>query len=220
VPPEGPGGVGERAEERVDPEAVGNHLARPVARIRDPRQIRHADLLRIGDLNEPDLREVPAGGSPPLPETFPHREGGDQPHLLQLPHPVLAPPERPEAKARYLVGGEDLVLEQVEQDLKVSLVDCALARAILVLFCSNHDSGTALPPPSGRDLRRRGPVTWPFALPRPAPSRHLRAAAHGSGAARRRAWARTHTPSGRRIFSSCPCSPPSFPLARHPQAAG
>jgi hypothetical protein len=41
---------------------------------------------------------------------------------------VLAPPERSEAEARDLVGGEDLVLEQVEQDLVVSLVDRALAR--------------------------------------------------------------------------------------------
>jgi hypothetical protein len=58
---------------------------------------------------------------------------------------VLAPPERAEAKARDLVGGEDLVLEQVEQDLKVSLIDRARARAIFVSFCSNHDSGTAFP---------------------------------------------------------------------------
>jgi hypothetical protein len=58
---------------------------------------------------------------------------------------VLAPPERPEAKARDLVGGEDLVLEQQEQDLKVSLVDRVRAPARYVSFCSNHDSGTALP---------------------------------------------------------------------------
>ena len=37
------------------------------------------------------------------------------------------------------------MLEQMEQDLMVSLVDRALARAILVSFCSNHDLGTALP---------------------------------------------------------------------------
>jgi hypothetical protein len=42
---------------------------------------------------------------------------------------VLAPPERAEVKVRDLVGGEDLVLEQVKQDLKVSLVDRARARA-------------------------------------------------------------------------------------------
>jgi len=77
--------------------------------------------------------------------------------------------------------------------LKVSLVDRARARARYVSFCSNHDSGTALPPPSGRDLRRRGPVTWPFARPRPAPSRRLRAAAHGNVTARRRARARART---------------------------
>jgi hypothetical protein len=58
---------------------------------------------------------------------------------------VLAPSERPEAKARDLVSGEDLVLEQVEQDSKVTLVDRTHARAMIVSFCSNHDSGTALP---------------------------------------------------------------------------
>jgi hypothetical protein len=58
---------------------------------------------------------------------------------------VLAPPERAEAKARDLVGGEDLVLEQVKEDLMVSLIDRPRALAILVSFCSNHDSGTALP---------------------------------------------------------------------------
>jgi hypothetical protein len=132
-------------------------------------------VLRVGDLDQARLRKVPAGRSPPLPETPPHREGRDQPHLLQLSHPVLAPSERAEAEARDLVGGEDLVLEQQEQDMKISLVDRARARAILVSFCSNHDSGTALPPPSGRGLRRKGPVTWPFALPRPARSRRPRA---------------------------------------------
>ena len=59
---------------------------------------------------------------------------------------MLAPPERAEVKAGDLVSGEDLVLEQVEQDLKVSLVDRARAPARYVSFCSNHDSGTALPP--------------------------------------------------------------------------
>jgi len=43
---------------------------------------------------------------------------------------VLAPPERAEAKARDLVRGKDLVIEQVQQDLVVSLVDRARARAI------------------------------------------------------------------------------------------
>ena len=33
-------------------------------------------------------------------------------------------------------------------------------------------------------LRQRGPVTWPFALPRPAPSRRPRAVLHGSEVAR------------------------------------
>jgi hypothetical protein len=38
-------------------------------------------------------------------------------------------------------------------------------------------------------LRRRGPVTWPFALPRPALSRRPRAVSSGCGVARRRARA-------------------------------
>ena len=92
----------------------------------------------------------------------------------------------------------------------VSLIDRALARARYISFCSNHDSGTALPPPSVRGLRRRGPVTSGFALSRPALSRRLRAVAHGNVAARRRARARARTPSGRRILSSCPAHLPSF----------
>jgi hypothetical protein len=36
-----------------------------------------------------------------------------------------------------------------------------------------------LPPPSVGGLRRRGPVTWPFALPHPAPSRRPRAVSNG-----------------------------------------
>jgi hypothetical protein len=91
------------------------------------------------------------------------------------------------------------------------------ARAILVSFSSNHDSGTALPPPSGRGLRRKGSVTSAFALPRPAP-RRPRAVTHGNVAARRRARARARTPPDRRIFSSCPCSPPSF--AAHAASSG
>ena len=63
-------------------------------------------------------------------------------------------------------------------------------------------------------------MTCGFALPRPAPSRHPRAVIHGSRPARRRARARARTPPGRRIFSSCPCSPPSLPLARRPLVAG
>jgi len=44
-----------------------------------------------------------------------------------------------------------------------------------------------LPPPSVGGLRPKGPVTWPFALPQPAPSRRPSAVLHGSGVARRRA---------------------------------
>jgi hypothetical protein len=46
-----------------------------------------------------------------------------------------------------------------------------------------------LPPPSVGGLRQRGPVTWPFALPHPAPSRRPRAISGGCGVARRRARA-------------------------------
>jgi len=72
---EGPGGLRERAEERVHPEAVGDQLVGSIAGIRDPGQVRGPDVLGVGDLDQAFLREVPAGGSPPLPETPPHREG-------------------------------------------------------------------------------------------------------------------------------------------------
>jgi hypothetical protein len=62
----------------------------------------------------------------------------------------------------------------------VTLVDCARARARFVSFCSNHDSGTALPPPSVGGLRRRGPVTCGFAVQRPALSRRPRAVGAGN----------------------------------------
>src|SRR5512132_3634219 len=54
----------------------------------------------------------------------------------------------------------------------------------LVSFCSNHDLGTALPPPSGRGLRRKGPVTCGFVGSRPATWRRPRAVAHGNAGAR------------------------------------
>jgi len=63
-------------------------------------------------------------------------------------------------------------------------------------------------------------VTCGFAGSRPAPSRRPRAASQRSVRARRRASARARIPSGRRIFSSCPCSPPSLPLRTRPQVAG
>lgn len=107
------------------------------------------------------------------------------------------------------MGGKDLVLEQAEQESMVSLIE---RDHELVSFCSSHILGTALPPPSGRGLRRRGPVTCGFASPRPARSRRPCAVTHGGGAARRRARARGRTPSGRRTFSSCPSSPPFVPL--------
>jgi hypothetical protein len=99
VAPEGSGGLGEGAEERVDAEAVGDELVRPVARVRDPGQVRGPDVLGVGDLDQALLRQVPARGSPPLPETPPHLKARDQPHLLQFSHPVLAPSKGPEAKA-------------------------------------------------------------------------------------------------------------------------
>ena len=53
----------------------------------------------------------------------------------------------------------------------VSLVDRARARARYVSFRSNHDSGTALPPPSVSGFRGRSPVTCGFSLSRLARSR-------------------------------------------------
>lgn len=67
-----------------------------------------------------------------------------------------------------------------------------------------------LPPPSVGGLRRRGPVTCGFAGSRPAPSRRPRAVSSGCGGARHRApSAGVQGAPGRRILSSCPCSPPS-----------
>jgi hypothetical protein len=56
-----------------------------------------------------------------------------------------------------------------------------------------------------------------FCAPTPGavapPTRRLR-----NGVARRRAWRRRAGPAGRRIFSSCPCSPP-FKAAMHASSA-
>jgi hypothetical protein len=57
----------------------------------------------------------------------------------------LAPSERAEEQALDLIGGEDLVFDQAEQDLMVSLVEVARARAMLTCFFSSHVLGTVLP---------------------------------------------------------------------------
>jgi hypothetical protein len=71
----GSGGLGERAEERVDAEAVGQQQVGPVAVIGDPGQLRCPHAFGVGDLGEAGLRQVPARRRPPLPEAPPHREG-------------------------------------------------------------------------------------------------------------------------------------------------
>jgi hypothetical protein len=58
---------------------------------------------------------------------------------------VLAASERAEEQAPDLVGGEDLVLEQAEQDVMVSLIERARARARDVSFRSSHGLDTVLP---------------------------------------------------------------------------
>ena len=75
VPLVGPGGLGEGAEERVHPEAVGEQQVRPVAVVGNPGKIRCSHALGLGDLAQAGLREEPARRRPPLPETPPHREG-------------------------------------------------------------------------------------------------------------------------------------------------
>jgi hypothetical protein len=67
----GSGGLGERAEERVDPQPVGEHEVRPVARIGDPGKVRDPHVLRVRDLDQARLREVPARGSSPSPKPLP-----------------------------------------------------------------------------------------------------------------------------------------------------
>src|SRR5215204_2400395 len=68
---EGSGGLGERAEEGVDPQPVGEHEVRPVARIGDPGKVRDPHVLRVRDLDQARRCEVPAGGRPPSPNPLP-----------------------------------------------------------------------------------------------------------------------------------------------------
>jgi hypothetical protein len=72
---EGSGGLGEGAEERVDPEAVSDELVGPGRSNRAPKGGQEPHAFGVGNLDQVRLREVPARGSPPLPETPPHREG-------------------------------------------------------------------------------------------------------------------------------------------------
>src|SRR6266545_1551739 len=61
------GGLGERAEERVHPEAVGEQLVRSVAVIGDPWKVRGPDALGLSELGQAELGEEPARRGPPLP---------------------------------------------------------------------------------------------------------------------------------------------------------
>jgi hypothetical protein len=58
---------------------------------------------------------------------------------------VLTPSEGAEVEVLDLVSGEDLVLEQAEEDRVVSLIERVQAVKV-VPFRSNHILGTALPP--------------------------------------------------------------------------
>ena len=75
--------------------------------------------------------------------------------------------------------GKDLVLEKAAQESVVSLIERDHAVG-LVSFCSNHDLGTALPPPSVDGLRPNSPVTSGLAPSHPAPSRRPRAVGAGT----------------------------------------
>jgi hypothetical protein len=70
------------------------------------------------------------------------------------------------------------VLEQAVKDRVVSFIDDP--RTTVVPFCSNHDLGTALPPPLVGGLRPNSPVTCGFAVSRPALSRRPRAVGAGT----------------------------------------
>jgi hypothetical protein len=177
VPLVASGGLDQDAEERVHSEPVGEVLAASVALVGDPGQVRDPDALDLRADAQARLGEEQAVGWSPLPEAPPRGERGDEVEMSQLLQPVLTSPEGAEVQALDLLCGEDLVLEQAEQESMVSLIERDHAN---VSFSSNHILGTALPPPSVGSLRQRGPVTWPFALPRPAPSRRPRAVLHGS----------------------------------------
>ena len=99
----------------------------------------------------------------------------------------------------------------------VSLIERDHSSAKVSRFFSNHILGT-IPPSFGGWPSAKRPRDLAFALPHPAPLRRPRAVLHGSGVARRRAWCRRAGPAGRRIFSSCPCSPP-FMAAMHASSA-
>src|SRR5262245_6713488 len=88
-----PGGLHEGAEERVDPEAMGEVAASSVALVRNPGKVRGSDALRIGDLAQAGLREKPTRGWPSFCEASPRRERCEELQILQLPQPVLAPPD-------------------------------------------------------------------------------------------------------------------------------
>jgi hypothetical protein len=140
-----PRDLGERAEEGVDSEAVGEVPARPVALVGDPGQVRCPDALRGGDHLEAALREEPARGWSPLAEPPPRGERCDELQILELTQPGLTPSKRTEVEALDLVGGEDLALEEASKQLVVSLVERVHARAKVVSFLSSHDLGTVLP---------------------------------------------------------------------------
>jgi len=132
--------------------------------------------------------------------------------ISQFVHPVLTPSEGTEVEVLDLVGGEDLVLEQAEEDRMVSLIERDDA-AKVASFCSNHILGTALPPPSVGGLRPNSPVSCGFAVLRPTLSRRPRAV--GAGNLRFPLDGRELAPMRaavtcrlQRTFSSCRCPPP------------
>jgi hypothetical protein len=77
-----PGGLDERAEERVHPEAVGEQQVGPVAVVGDPRQVRDPDALGVGDLDNSDLCEVPACWRLPSPKPLPTVKDETRPRSL------------------------------------------------------------------------------------------------------------------------------------------
>lgn len=87
------------------------------------------------------MRNRQSGGRP-SPKPPPRGERGDQAEVSQLLEPVLTSPEGAEVQALDLLGGEDLVLEQAEQDRMVSFIEDPRARAKVVSFCSFHVLGT------------------------------------------------------------------------------
>src|SRR6266511_356797 len=154
------GGLDQGAEERVDPHPVGQVLAVSVALVGDPRKVRSRDALRFRARGQAEPGEVEAIGRASPAEVAPWTERSDQPEILELLDPILAPSQGAEEQDPDLVGGEDLMVEEGQEDSVVSLIERQGLLETLGFASSTHTVSTVLPSFGGwsrakrpRDLR-------------------------------------------------------------------